>query len=411
MRVLIVDDAIELGRVLKDTLKTVHPEILVSVVPSAEEALLESGRLNIDLLVTDLRLPGMTGIELVQKIRRRQPNVKVVLITGLAEDDWLVRQRETVAPDAFMRKPISTNEFLAVVESLTGAGQLQQTAAQPQIDAHAEAPRTAKQLDMAGAPAELTLSQRKTAPLAASGAGQQPFQEEPEETAEGPSGVLSRLRGSLGALSTILLDESGHVVARAGELPDFSIDDQILAPLMTAISSGAKVSYLLGQPAAQTVQAFRGANFDIVAAPVGQYTLLVGLRSTRSSIRMALAFEEAFTAQVELTAALDAMGLHIQSGAELNAQSLLMELASEPQADAETALAAEALDTPLAQDPELDKFEELFLRNQSGQIQLEDPDAFWEEAEKGKHVEGDQPGVLSFDQAQKLGLLPEEKDE
>lgn len=82
-RVLIVDDAIDLGRMLQDALKVMHPEIPITVVPSAEEALLELTRFSFDLLVTDLRLPGMNGLELIRKIRVRQPNIKVILMTAL----------------------------------------------------------------------------------------------------------------------------------------------------------------------------------------------------------------------------------------------------------------------------------------------------------------------------------------
>src|SRR5512146_3240026 len=119
-RILIVDDAIDLGRLLQDALKTVHPDIPISVVPSAEEALLESTRFTIDVLVADIRLPGMTGLDLVRKIRVRQPNVKVILMTGLRPDDRLFKQKDEAAPDIFLRKPIMTPDFLAAVDQLLG---------------------------------------------------------------------------------------------------------------------------------------------------------------------------------------------------------------------------------------------------------------------------------------------------
>src|SRR5512146_2832634 len=119
-RILIVDDAIDLGRLLQDALKTVHPDIPISVVPSAEEALLESTRFNIDVLVTDLRLPGMTGIDLIRKIRVRQPNVKVILMTGLRPEDRLYKQKDDAVVDIFLRKPIMAPEFLDAVDQLLG---------------------------------------------------------------------------------------------------------------------------------------------------------------------------------------------------------------------------------------------------------------------------------------------------
>src|SRR5574338_855143 len=108
-RVLIVDDAIELGRMLKDALKTVYPDLAVSLVPSAEEALLEANRYRVDLLVSDIRLPGMTGLELIRKIRLRQPEIRVILITGLGQDDNLTRRKDEVHPDIFLRKPIGAS--------------------------------------------------------------------------------------------------------------------------------------------------------------------------------------------------------------------------------------------------------------------------------------------------------------
>ncbi len=66
-RILIADDALELGRLLQTVFLTLDPKLSIQVVPSAEEALLESSRKPIDLLVSDVRLPGMSGLDLVRK--------------------------------------------------------------------------------------------------------------------------------------------------------------------------------------------------------------------------------------------------------------------------------------------------------------------------------------------------------
>ena len=84
--VLIVDDQRDILRLLHSTLDTLKkPEIKVFEAPSGEEALLESSRRKIDLLVTDYKLPGMSGVELMHKIRVRHPEAKVVLITGMTD--------------------------------------------------------------------------------------------------------------------------------------------------------------------------------------------------------------------------------------------------------------------------------------------------------------------------------------
>lgn len=408
-RVLIVDDAIELGRVLQDTLKTVHPDIAVSVLPSAEEALLEASRLTIDLLVTDLRLPGMTGLDLIRKIRLRQPEVKVILITGMVQDEQLARQQAEVNPDVFFRKPIAAGDFLDAVEKLIlDDPQPGQEAATPEGETAED--EVLRELD-ALLPGKPVAAKGKTGSLkrGTGGLGREPEQD-PAET--GLSGVLSRLRGSLGAYSAMLLDDRGHPVAQAGDLPDPAVGEQLLPPMMAALSAGAKISYLLGQTATSSVQAYRGANFDLVIAPVGQYALLLALRPGRSSVRIALAFDEAMNAQNELAEALEAMGLRVYSAGEAGAPETFMAEISEQEADQEEEVPPEILETPLGQDPSLEKFEELFSRKQTGQLNIQDPDAFWDEVVTGETGEIDEispPGMLSFDQAQKLGLLPEDE--
>ena len=82
--ILIVDDALEIGRLLQSALATLDMKIKTMVVPSAEEALLEAAHYPIDLLVTDIRLPGLSGTDLVRKMRSLHPALKVIMITGMS---------------------------------------------------------------------------------------------------------------------------------------------------------------------------------------------------------------------------------------------------------------------------------------------------------------------------------------
>src|SRR5512144_555776 len=84
--ILLVDDQRDILRLLHSTLDTLKvKELEIVEAPSGEEALLEVGRRKIDLLVTDYLLPGMTGIELMHKMRVRTPDVRVILITGMSD--------------------------------------------------------------------------------------------------------------------------------------------------------------------------------------------------------------------------------------------------------------------------------------------------------------------------------------
>lgn len=412
-RVLIVDDSIDLGRSLQDALRVTYPDISASVVPSAEEALLISTRFTFDLLVTDLRLPGMNGLELIRKIRVRQPGVKVILMTGLMPEDALVRQKDEVKPEIFIRKPLTASAFLEAVDQLIGEPAAEEPQASEPGALHSAGADQADALlsDLAailpGEPAE-----PKPAPVKkTTGRLGLPLDPAPETGDSGLSGILRELRGRVGALSAILLDERGRPVAQAGDLPGGPFENEFASPVMSALSAGEKISYLLGQTSYQSVQAYRGTDLDLVLAPVGQYALIVALKSGRSALRLALVFEEALNAQAELAGTLESMGLRLQTVAEAAAPQEMLAQMGVPGQPAEPEIPPAILETPLGQDQELAKLEELFQKKHTGQLHLEDPDAFWDSASPGESSEVSSPGVLSFEQAQKLGLFPSDKEE
>ena len=72
-RILIVDDQVEIRNVLRSLLGTLGPKYQVVAVPSGEEALLEFFSGDIDLLITDIVLPGIDGIEFMKKAIQLNP--------------------------------------------------------------------------------------------------------------------------------------------------------------------------------------------------------------------------------------------------------------------------------------------------------------------------------------------------
>ena len=84
-QILIVDDQHNVRRVLASGLQSLGQQIEVTEVPSAEEAMLIAPRRKFDLIITDVRLPGMSGLDLVSRLKLRNPEIKLILMTG-AED-------------------------------------------------------------------------------------------------------------------------------------------------------------------------------------------------------------------------------------------------------------------------------------------------------------------------------------
>jgi CheY-like chemotaxis protein len=83
MRILIVDDEVEVARVLADAVdRQGHVAVLAH---RGEEALAALARERPDAVFLDVRMPGLSGIEVLRRIRRSDPTLPVVLITGHAE--------------------------------------------------------------------------------------------------------------------------------------------------------------------------------------------------------------------------------------------------------------------------------------------------------------------------------------
>src|SRR5512136_2082999 len=115
-RVLVVEDNHEVRRMVTSSIKTLGSEIDVLDVPSAEEALFISASLPLDLVVLDIRLPGMSGLEMVDRLRKRKPESKIILVTGVT--DVVTRQQISEAgADAYFFKTIENSQFLEAVKS------------------------------------------------------------------------------------------------------------------------------------------------------------------------------------------------------------------------------------------------------------------------------------------------------
>ena len=111
IRVLIVDDN-NLFRLGLSALVTAHTDFeVVGQVSSGKEAIQASITLNPELVLTDLVLSGVNGLESVVQIKRRQPHVRIVILTALRTDDY-VREALRVGADGYVLKDASFDELL-----------------------------------------------------------------------------------------------------------------------------------------------------------------------------------------------------------------------------------------------------------------------------------------------------------
>jgi DNA-binding NtrC family response regulator len=119
-KLLIVDDDPDIAHVLKlDLLKN---RFLVSAFTSPEEALqnFQSNSEDYSLILSDIRMPELSGIQLARKVKEINPKVKVILMTAFEiRDNEFSKVFPSVHVDGFVQKPIGirdlTNKILDII--------------------------------------------------------------------------------------------------------------------------------------------------------------------------------------------------------------------------------------------------------------------------------------------------------
>ena len=114
LRVLIVDDDPALLQALPETLRLRMGGVTVETADSATAALDRIAGRDYDAIVTDIKMPGMDGLELLAEIRSRRPDTPTLIITGHGENELVVRALRGGASD-FIQKPIDRDYFVAAL--------------------------------------------------------------------------------------------------------------------------------------------------------------------------------------------------------------------------------------------------------------------------------------------------------
>ena len=125
-RVLIVDDQPDFAKGLVRLLAPKLPEASLSCVLSGEAALADLAGAPCDVMVTDLRMPGLTGLDLLPKALALAPNLGIVLVTAHGDIDSAVLALKAGAYD-FLTKPVDSDHLARVIaKGLERAGLLRE---------------------------------------------------------------------------------------------------------------------------------------------------------------------------------------------------------------------------------------------------------------------------------------------
>jgi CheY-like chemotaxis protein len=121
-RILLVDDVPAVRLSIRAALETAGYQTVEAA--DGEEALTLLGSQSVDLIVTDLWMPNLDGVELLKRLRASNLNIKVIAISGGGTRkpiDVSAALAQTWGADAVLYKPFDNDELVEEVKRLLGA--------------------------------------------------------------------------------------------------------------------------------------------------------------------------------------------------------------------------------------------------------------------------------------------------
>jgi len=118
LKVLIVEDNPVYRKEFKESLCVHFPSMAIEEAADAEEALQEISKALPQLIFVDIRLPGMNGLQLTQKLKRDFPNVRIAIVTGYDIPEYRQAAAQYGAEAFFAKESLKWDEVEALVESI-----------------------------------------------------------------------------------------------------------------------------------------------------------------------------------------------------------------------------------------------------------------------------------------------------
>jgi DNA-binding NarL/FixJ family response regulator len=120
VRVLVVDDQALFRRVMSAVVDETEGFVLVGRAESGEESIMAARALHPDLILMDVNLPGIDGMEATRRLREDTTTAAVVLLSTYDEDDWDGQAQECGAV-AYVAKSAFGPDKLTAVWAVTGS--------------------------------------------------------------------------------------------------------------------------------------------------------------------------------------------------------------------------------------------------------------------------------------------------
>jgi YesN/AraC family two-component response regulator len=116
-KILLVDDEATLLFFLRQTLSESNAHYTVDAASTGEEAISRLHAQQYNLLITDLKMPGISGFTLIEAARSLQPDIRVILMTAF--DSWEIEhQTQNLQVEGYLTKPFPIAQLSTLAHQL-----------------------------------------------------------------------------------------------------------------------------------------------------------------------------------------------------------------------------------------------------------------------------------------------------
>ena len=117
INLLIIDDEVIIQQSCTDIFSEKSNQYIIDTVSSGEKALVALEEKSFDIILTDLKMPGLPGLKLISTIKKKFPDTAIIVITGYATVKTAVEAMKLGAVD-FIPKPFTCDEIFDAVEKM-----------------------------------------------------------------------------------------------------------------------------------------------------------------------------------------------------------------------------------------------------------------------------------------------------
>lgn len=273
--ILVVDDESNVAEALWQSLR-LH-EYEVEHCTSGEEALRFISQQHFDLIISDLRMAGIDGLELLSRVGRISPTTRKILITAYDSSDVRADLKEIV--DVYLPKPFRLAHFIKVVQHQIGT--IPQTP-QERANQSVKKPRKtySRLLHKIGA---RRVEEALLQTLPSHSSITEADQKTQDYLFKSLEGLIGKLQQELRASVVFVADVLGQILAEVGYADSKDLAEFV--PLISAtFASVFELGHMLdGDEAAPCLWHREGQTFDIYTVNIGQHLFLVALMDKDTS--------------------------------------------------------------------------------------------------------------------------------